>query len=1549
MMRKTTTLLTTFLVLAIVMAVQPPPLMAETWWDAVADGGFELGSPNAVWNEYSEYAGEVIMQDVATAHTGAWYASFGTEWPVPESAWLAQDIMLGTGAATISFWWTRPFASENNEDILALYIDGNIVWLDQPYPGIGPLDQWIFEETEINQYADGGSHQIFFEMMSTGTTNTENGTLWHVDDVEVQTCDFDELLADFYWEPGNPMVGEPVHFWDSTTGGADQWSWDFGDGQTSELQDPIHVFDNAGEWTVSLTATRTSDSEQSTKNYVVTIGEVPLSVDFSWLPLEPLVGEEVSFLPDVVGGPDDWHWDFGDGSDSDDPNPVHSFETPGEHLVILDVYRSSDDASGSIQHAIFVLEPLTANFGWDPESPGVGETVVFSDCSSGDPDTWFWNFGDGFTSEEQNPTHAWDQPGDYPVTLTISRSGGDPAEIEQWVTVSDDEMTAVFMWEPFEPEVGEEVWFSDSSTGDPDLWIWQFGDGNTSDEQNPVHIFETAGAFTVTLTVSRSEDPNVTSTAERIVTVLPPPLIANFEWWPDDPFVGGGVEFLDLSEGEPVVWEWNFGDGSGSSQQSPIHSYSDTGTYNVALAVTDSTGASDEITQELYVGDDPYLADFTWEPDEPHAGQAVEFFDQSQDDPMTWHWQFGDGGTSRQQHPVHWFDEPGAFDVTLTVAFNPEGTILRSTTHTIIIGASPLEADFFWIPLTPKAGEMAEFTDVSRGRPTSWYWDFDDGSTSQTQHPAHAYQAPGQYTISLTIERGDKKALSTDTRTRTIHVMPGEEIDFTWDPHEPRALEPVQFTEDLDEISEPIGSRLWAFGDSETNHIEDPEHIYRHPGTYLVQLWVSNTDGDILAAAEHEILVLPPDLDISLAVSNAAPDIGETIFFHIGGVENVEGVQWAFGGMGCDGNPGQTTCIPNDMDNCLTANYSFATPGLKPVRAWIRLEDGAEVGPFSTPVRVSQDGRCPSTPEANFSWWPAEPKTGQPVRCVDISIGPPENWAWTFDDGSTSSSQHATHVFGTPGEHLVELAITNPNGQSAITKTITVAAAGATCGNEICEPGENSWSCPQDCMDDLEGTGRSGRKNTNLMVPAAVGGIHGANDTYWVTEGSIINPGKEDAQVVVEFVADNAPAGPRVAGPATIPPRSAIHFDNIVAELFGVHASGSLWIDANRPVIANTRTFNKTGEGTFGQGIGGITKNDVLGEDDGSVYIIGLKQTDRFRTNFLLQEVSGHDATVEAKIFDATGALVTSGSINVPSKTKWQKPITNLGVTSLEAGYAVLSVTSGGKIAAMASVIDQITGDATSLDAVHSLQTGAGPQDKADGEDDESHFLVAVVARTPGSNDTVWRSEVSILNTEETDQVLELRYVPSDGDMQTATRELSGGELFFSEDVIEEVFPEAVNGAGSMHVYAQKGLVVNSRTYNVLPDESTVGQAIPGLADGDMARPGEVWLLDSLKQTNKFRCNMGFAEFEGSDAEVTVVLFDTDGASLFFLASKQYSVPAFGQFQVNKVFRDMGLNDNFREAIAYVTVSSEGGAVYAYASIVDNKVGDGTTVLGKRQ
>ena len=1682
--------------------------------EVIVDGGFEQGSPNPAWGEYSENFGAVIVQgSAADAHSGSWFASFGSENPIAENAWLQQTVTFGDSSATISFWWTRPFEAANNEDIIELYVDGERIWSDQPYPGIGPLDSWIPESFDISQFADGNDHTIYFEVNTLGSTNTGNGSLWLIDDVSVMTSgtEPEELIADFSWDPAAPYAGEQIQFWNDSTGSPDQWEWDFGDGTTSTDKDPLHGFTAPGPYDVTLTVQRSADQTTDSITKRVNVGDEMISVDFDWDPPDPVVGQVISFIPAVQGSPDSFVWDFGDGHQSTVSNPTHTYEQPGEYVVILDVERTSDNATGSIQHTVIVNEPLFPEFTWDPknpvegeqvvltdlstggpdawswdfgdgsssdlqdpthiwETPGqypvtltiwrgqdfstqvthtivigdqtmnaefswepmdpvVGEEVLFSDLSTGMPDQWYWNFGDGFDSEEQNPSHvfeasgeylvsltiswsgmpnldltvehwivvdeplfpefswdpevpmfgeevfltdlstgdpdawswdfgdgttsteqhpvhSWEMPGQYSVTLTISRGQDFSAEVSHTIIIAEESMTAFFSWDPANPLAGEEIFFSDLSTGQPDTWFWDFGDGTTSEEQHPLHVFEIPAEYPVNLTIGRTDDPDMTSTVELVVTVAARPLAAWFEWWPEEPTVGAEIEFLDLSEGDPEVWEWDFGDGTTSIEQFPVHTFSEPGTYSVTLLVTGSAGETDETTRLVTVDDDEYLADFSWYPEDPHSGQAVEFFDESLGNPVAWRWDFDDGRISMRQNPVHWFDEPGTYEVTLTVAFGPGGEELRSVMRAVEVAPPPLEADFFWIPLAPAAGETAEFTDVSRGRPESWFWDFGDGETSQQQHPAHAFAAPGRYTVSLTVERHDGNALISDTSERTIRVTPGLEIDFSWDPREPKALEPVDFIED---VPTDTAHRFWSFGDSETSSDENPTHVYHLPGTYRVQFWIADEDGTVLAAAEHAVVVEAPDLEIEVEVSDETPSIGQEVIFTLEGVEEVEGVLWAFGGIGCDGNPGEAVCIPTDQNDCLSIAYTYASHGLKPARAWVRLPGGLEVGPFPEAVQVRTEGECTSPPQADFTWWPAEPLAGQAVRCVDTSTGPPESWLWTFDDETTSETQHATRVFDTPGEHDVRLTIANDQGQSTVTQTITVAPVDEICGNGICEPGENSWTCPADCVDDPEGTGRNGRKGTNLVVPAAVGGINGAAGTYWLTEGSIVNPGDEDAEIVVEFIADNEPGVRRVAGPATIPPRAGVHFDNIVTELFGTHAGGSLWIDSNRPVIANTRTFNTIDGATFGQGIGGITRRDVLGEGDGSVFIIGLKQNERFRTNFLFQEVSGHDATVSVRILDEQGQRVGGSSIGIPARTKVQRRITQFWVDQLDAGYAVISVSGEGKIAAMASVVDQVTGDATSLDAVHTLQAEAGGSGKAGTEETTTHFLVAVVARTPGANDTVWRSEVSILNPEEEPQTVELRYVPADGEILTAAREVEPWSLFFSEDVVEEVFPEAADGAGSLHVFAQSGLVVNSRTYNVLPDDSTVGQAIPGLATGDMARPGEVWLLDSLKQTQDFRCNLGFAEYEGSDTEVTVVLFDTSGAALIYLASKKYQVPAFGQFQVNKVFQDMGLSGQFREAIAYISVASEAGAVYAYASIVDNSKGDATTVLGKRQ
>ena len=143
-----------------------------------------------------------------------------------------------------------------------------------------------------------------------------------------------------------------------------------------------------------------------------------------------------------------------------------------------------------------------ADFAADETVIETGVTVNFSDESTGDPSGWEWEFGDGNTSTEQNPSHAYESAGTYDVKLTVSNEYGEDSKIKQDYISAGSKPTAMFGVSEREVETGITVNFSDESTGDPSGWEWEFGDGNTSTEQNPSHAYESAGTYDVKLTVS---------------------------------------------------------------------------------------------------------------------------------------------------------------------------------------------------------------------------------------------------------------------------------------------------------------------------------------------------------------------------------------------------------------------------------------------------------------------------------------------------------------------------------------------------------------------------------------------------------------------------------------------------------------------------------------------------------------------------------------------------------------------------------------------------------------------------------------------------------------------------------------------------------------------------------------------------------------------------------------------------------------------------------------------------------------------------------------
>jgi len=210
-----------------------------------------------------------------------------------------------------------------------------------------------------------------------------------------------------------------------------------------------------------------------------------------------------------------------------------------------------------------------------------------------------------------------------------------------------------------------------------DTWSWVFGDGGTSTEQNPTHVYSASGTFTAQVTAAGIGG----STTDSVViqAVVPPPSIT-ISAEPQSGEAPFYVHFTAINTGGPVSsWVWFFGDGDSSTEQNPTHTYILWGTYIVQAIATGSGGYStDTIFIEVTVRR-PYVTISA----EPQAGApplTVNFTVINDGGPDTaWMWEFGDGGTSTERNPTHIFTNTGLFNVQLT-ATGPGGVDIQTKT-----------------------------------------------------------------------------------------------------------------------------------------------------------------------------------------------------------------------------------------------------------------------------------------------------------------------------------------------------------------------------------------------------------------------------------------------------------------------------------------------------------------------------------------------------------------------------------------------------------------------------------------------------------------------------------------------------------------------------------------------------------------------------------------------------------------------------------------------------------------------------------------------------
>jgi PKD repeat protein len=358
-------------------------------------------------------------------------------------------------------------------------------------------------------------------------------------------------------------------------------------------------------------------------------------------------------------------------------------------LRIKAVYNSkentgpcSDNEWGEVEDYGIVLidniNPPKVDFEVSTSLISVGESVDFTDRSSGSPDSWSWDLADGnpASSGDQHPVNViFNTPGCKTISLeTTNQNGTETKAIPCMVEVVEPPVS-LFMASDTVIEAGSRISFTDLSTNNPDEWNWQF-DGATitsTATQHPQNVkYNTAGCYAVTLQTAYkgiSREPLVKTCYITVVEAM----ITNFTASKTVVKVGETINFSDQTTGDPTDWLWEFegADILTSTDKNPIGiSYANTGCFKVTLTPSRIGNAGDKLERVCFIEvvTEP-VAEFASNTTYTRIGETVDFFDLSQGAVTAWNWTFGGTQTpvSLVKFPTVVFDTVGCFKVTLTV------------------------------------------------------------------------------------------------------------------------------------------------------------------------------------------------------------------------------------------------------------------------------------------------------------------------------------------------------------------------------------------------------------------------------------------------------------------------------------------------------------------------------------------------------------------------------------------------------------------------------------------------------------------------------------------------------------------------------------------------------------------------------------------------------------------------------------------------------------------------------------------------------------------
>ena len=809
-------------------------------------------------------------------------------------------------------------------------------------------------------------------------------------------------LATFTYNAPPPGCTVPITVSFNATTTAFSYLWDFGDGNTSTIQSPTHVYTTIGTYSVKLFAKNAYGCADSiVKSNIISIS-LPKINSIGGLPYKGCLPFSLTFIPNITT-PEPvttYKWDFGDNTFSSSPNPSHTYNTTGTYNVSLIIITNNGCTDTFLlPQAVTVGTKPTVNFTASPLIACGYQNIKFTNTSIGQTTAWFWSFGDTAYSGLQNPTHLYNDTGFFSI-LFVAENNGCIDSIKKTNYVYIKPPIALYSVKHYcdTPLLKK---FVNKSKGALS-YLWDFGDGSTSTLSDPIHTYAARGSYLVKLRVDNAPCYDFFEDSVYVVDEYPAINISPAIVCKNGPVL---ISCTNINSTNISQYLWDFGDTTMPfSTFSPqiTHSYTTSGTYNITLKTTDILGCIKIVTKTNGITVYGPTAKVT------HASGAcinsnVKFTDQSTAYPgypiVSWTIDYGDGSVSTSASPVfnHIYNNTGTY--TINYKIKDSYGCIDSLIDSAAIIITKVTVGFLPSDTLACRQSLINFTNTSVGSTLAYKWDFGDGGTSTLRSPAHLYTSNGIYNVQLKIT--DRFGCKDSVRKDSVIVIGNAVADFTLSDtivNCPPAQ--ILFTNK----STFFSSIKWDFDNGSTSTLNNPTHIYVVGGLYNVKL-VVNGFGSCIDSMIKRIRVKGPQGNISYNPKGKC--VPATINFNATASNISSNFIWDFG----DG----TTLISGGN----TVTHTYATVGRYLPKLLLRdTTINCIVFVFgSDSISVSNVSAIIKRPVALFCDSTTITFTDSSVIKFDtVSL-----YKWSFGDGGTSNSQNPVHTYSSPGNYTINM------------------------------------------------------------------------------------------------------------------------------------------------------------------------------------------------------------------------------------------------------------------------------------------------------------------------------------------------------------------------------------------------------------------------------------------------------------------------------------------------------------------------------------------------